>query len=101
MFWISGILKNQPKADVFIDINSIAFLKSYSFDSGHLSVGANTTLTDAIALFKKVAVEHFSFYGYTNDLALHLEKVANTSVRNVSARFRVNITIAYPKLPLP
>lgn len=88
-------MKNQPKTDVFIDINSVAFLKSYSFYSGHLYVGANTTLTDAIELFKKVAVENFSFFRYTQELALHLEKVANTSVRNVSNKFQVNIIIIF------
>lgn len=94
-------MKNQPKTDVYIDINSVAFLKSYSFYSGHLYVGANTTLTDAIELFKKLAVENYSYFRYTHELALHLEKVANTSVRNVSKKYQVNVVIIYKNYNYP
>ncbi|XP_046687734.1 indole-3-acetaldehyde oxidase-like isoform X2 [Homalodisca vitripennis] len=78
-----GILKDQPPPEVFIDINDVAFLKAHSFYSGSLYVGANTTLTDAIALFKAVSVENPEYFAYTEQLALHIQKVANVPVRNV------------------
>ncbi|KAG8328694.1 hypothetical protein J6590_104002, partial [Homalodisca vitripennis] len=78
-----GILKGLPAPDVFIDVNRVSFLKAHSFSFNSLQVGANTTLTDAITLFRAVAVEKPAKFSYTAQLAKHIERVANTPVRNV------------------
>lgn len=77
--------------DLFIDINGVGFLKAHSFYSGNLYVGANTTLADAIKLFKAVAEENPGYFSYTKVLAKHIEKVANTSVRNVSSVYCIHV----------
>ncbi|XP_054263493.1 uncharacterized protein LOC128986901 isoform X2 [Macrosteles quadrilineatus] len=89
-----GILKDKPLPDLFIDINGVGFLKAHSFYSGNLYVGANTTLADAIKLFKAVAEENPGYFSYTKVLAKHIEKVANTSVRNVGT-IAGNLTIKH------
>lgn len=85
MFNVPGILKDQPPPDVYIDINSVGFLKSHSFSSNHLYIGANTTLSEAIVLFKAVAAKNPGCFSYLNELAKHMGKVANIHVRNVSS----------------
>ncbi|KAG8310132.1 hypothetical protein J6590_069744 [Homalodisca vitripennis] len=78
-----GILKDRPPPDVYIDVNGVGFLKAHSFYSNNLYVGANTTLSDAIVLFNAVAEENPGYFSYLKQLANHIEKVANTHVRNV------------------
>ncbi|XP_054263474.1 uncharacterized protein LOC128986893 [Macrosteles quadrilineatus] len=78
-----GIMKDQPSPDVFIDVSSVAFLKAHSFYSGSWYVGANTTLSDAITFFISVANENPKYFSYFQQVACHIEKVANTPVRNV------------------
>lgn len=80
---VSGIIKDRPSPDAFVDVNGVAFLKAHSFYSNNLYVGANITLSDAIVLFKAVAEETPGTFSYCAELARHIEKVANTHVRNV------------------
>lgn len=76
---------------MFIDVNGVAFLKDHCFSSGYLYVGANTTLSDAITLFKAVASEKPAVFSYLTQLSKHIEKVANPPVRNVSVNIERSI----------
>jgi len=66
--------------DARIDVKDVPELRTVSTASG-FTVGANVTLTEAIAEFTKQAAANG--YSYLTDLANHLDKVANTPVRNV------------------
>lgn len=66
--------------DARIDVKDVPDLRTVSNTQGY-TVGANVTLTEVIAALKKQAPT--TGYTYLNDIAAHLEKVANTPVRNV------------------
>jgi xanthine dehydrogenase iron-sulfur cluster and FAD-binding subunit A len=66
--------------DARIDVKDVPELRTVSTAQG-FTVGANVTLTEAIAALKQQAST--AGYAYLNDIAAHLDKVANTPVRNV------------------
>ena len=80
---VTGVYKYEPYPDVFIDINNVAELKGHTFDGTNLTLGANMTLTEAIQLLSAVAQEKPGTFGYTQVIADHIKRVANTPVRNV------------------
>lgn len=67
---------------VLIDIRPIKQLKEYFIDQ-NLMIGAGTTLSDLMDLFKKISKKHEDF-SYLQKLYEHLDLVANIPVRNVS-----------------
>ncbi|XP_059485744.1 xanthine dehydrogenase-like [Neocloeon triangulifer] len=82
--------------DARIDVKDVPDLRTIN-TSGGFTVGANVTLTEAIAAFKTQAA--ITGYSYLTELANHLDVVANTSVRNnykvpgakdIPADFRIN-----------
>ncbi|XP_059485730.1 xanthine dehydrogenase-like [Neocloeon triangulifer] len=66
--------------DARIDVKDVPDLRTIN-TSGGFTVGANVTLTEAIAAFKTQAAT--TGYSYLTELANHLDVVANTSVRNI------------------
>lgn len=71
--------------DIYIDINAVSDLHTYTVDpdTGNLILGANVSLTRAITIFKNMASEKPDKYAYLEQLANHIELVANVPVRNV------------------
>lgn len=78
-----GVYK-EPKPLVYIDIAEVGELRGYSIYPDHIDLGANITLTEMIALFEKVSHDNPLMFGYTKNLASHIDLVANVPVRNVS-----------------
>lgn len=68
------------KFDARIDVKDVPQLRTVSNAQG-FTVGANVTLTETIVAFKQEAAS--AGYSYLSEIAAHLEKVANTPVRNV------------------
>jgi xanthine dehydrogenase/oxidase len=68
--------------EVYIDVGDVAKLKSISTEP-NLTLGGNTSLTEAMNLFYSLAEEKPG-YKYTKVLADHIDLIANVPVRNVS-----------------
>ncbi|XP_059474057.1 uncharacterized protein LOC132195836 [Neocloeon triangulifer] len=66
--------------DARVDVKDVPDLRAIN-TTGGFTVGANVTLTEAIAAFKAQAAT--AGYAYLTELANHLDLVANTPVRNV------------------
>jgi xanthine dehydrogenase iron-sulfur cluster and FAD-binding subunit A len=66
--------------DARIDVKDVPELRTISNAQG-FTVGANVTLTEAIAALQQQSAT--AGYAYLSDIAAHLDKVANTPVRNV------------------
>lgn len=67
---------------VLIDISPIQELKGYFIDQ-NLVIGAGTTLTDLMDIFKNISKQMPEF-SYLLKLYEHLDLVAHIPVRNVS-----------------
>ena len=67
---------------MYLDINNVVQLRTITLNTSGLILGAGTTLTEAIQLFKNTAstegLEHLA------GMSKHIERVANVPVRNVS-----------------
>lgn len=71
--------------DIYIDVNAVSELHDHKIDSsGRLVLGANMTLSNAMQLFKKLAVEKPNQFAHLKPMADHIDLVANVPVRNVS-----------------
>lgn len=68
---------------LLIDISDVKELATHYIDV-NLVLGANTTLTDTMNLFKEVAKSNEDFW-YLDVLYDHLDRVAHIPVRNVSS----------------
>lgn len=72
--------------DIYIDVNSVKDLHSYTVVENSLIVGANVSLNAAIDIFSKVAQDNPNKFGYLKQLATHIDLIANVPVRNVCTR---------------
>ncbi|KDR17215.1 hypothetical protein L798_08320, partial [Zootermopsis nevadensis] len=77
-----GVYRITDEPEVYIDVGDVAELKSVSTETA-LTLGGNTTLTEAMNLFYSLAEERPS-YKYTKFLADHIDLIANVPVRNVT-----------------
>ena len=75
-----------------MDINNVVQLRKITTNASGLILGAGTTLTEAIQLFKNTA----STEGleYLAGMSKHIERVANVPVRNVSLH-KISIELQY------
>lgn len=72
---------NVPQ--VYLDITDVADLATHWVLNDSLTLGANTTLANAIKLFHDTAKSNKKFL-YLTKVADHISLIANTPVRNVS-----------------
>ncbi|KAF6211819.1 hypothetical protein GE061_012334 [Apolygus lucorum] len=79
-----GLYPIVPPPTVYIDVRNVKELQQYWKCENRLVVGGNMTLTDAMAVLKKVSLEDPIMFGYTNAIADHIEQTANVAVRNVA-----------------
>lgn len=82
IFLISGVYRSEPQ-DIYIDINGVKDLHSYTLSSDKLVLGANMSLTRTMEVMNKVAAENPNTFGYLKQLASHIDLIANVPVRNV------------------
>jgi xanthine dehydrogenase/oxidase len=78
---VAGVYRLNVEPQVYIDIQDIAELKSYS-TAPALTLGGNMSLNDCIKLFNTVSKTEHN-YTYTEVLAHHIDLIANVPVRNV------------------
>ncbi|XP_068084723.1 uncharacterized protein [Anabrus simplex] len=76
-----GVYRRMYNPRTYIDISDVDELHQYSIGC-QLKLGANITLTDAVNIFYSVSKEHESQYGYLEELAKHIDLIANVPVRN-------------------
>lgn len=79
---LTGVYRRKDDIEVFIDVNDVKELKSYT-DGSDLVLGGNMTLTEAMDLFYKLCHTKDGF-NYLKVLADHIDLIANVPVRNVS-----------------
>lgn len=79
---IVGVYRLTVEPQIYIDVQDIPELKSYSTDP-ILTLGGNMSLNDCIKLFNTVSKKNHN-YAYTEVLAHHIDLIANVPVRNVS-----------------
>jgi xanthine dehydrogenase/oxidase len=87
----TGVYKDDAPYKVFIDINNVAELHRVANTASGLIVGAGTTLTKAMELFRTSA--NTVGFEYTGLIGKHIERIANVPVRNVSAGIRYTTEI--------
>lgn len=71
----------NPNLQVFIDINTVDELHSSELSATNLRIGANVSIAETLQIFRKTGKTRG--FDYCDQLANHLENVANNSVRNV------------------
>ncbi|XP_014251130.1 indole-3-acetaldehyde oxidase-like [Cimex lectularius] len=76
-----GVEKPEVSPIVYIDLGRIVELRDYKISDSHLDIGANMTLTDAMALFSKESAK--PGFAYLKVLSDHIDLVANVPVRNI------------------
>ncbi|XP_058460106.1 uncharacterized protein LOC131435872 isoform X2 [Malaya genurostris] len=75
-----GVYRRNTNIEVFIDVNSIEELKSYSLEN-NLTIGAGVTLAELITILYKAASGNPEF-SYCKDLAKHVHWIGNVPVRS-------------------
>ena len=79
---IAGVYKNDGPYNIYL--NSSGVKELYQVTTGQsLVLGANVSLTRAIAAFKSMAKSNSGF-SHLEELAKHWSGIANIGVRNVS-----------------
>ncbi len=69
--------------DQYIDITGINELHEHTQEDPYLLIGGSVTLTSLMTILREAASADPVGYAYCSRLADHLQKVANTNVRNV------------------
>lgn len=82
IFLIPGAYPIFAFPRVLIDISGVTQLKQHVLDQ-NLTIGAGSSLTDVMDMFKAVA-EKYEEFEYLNILYEHIDLVAHIPVRNVS-----------------
>ncbi|XP_065224598.1 uncharacterized protein LOC135848590 isoform X2 [Planococcus citri] len=88
-----GVYRSEPQ-DIYIDINGVKDLHTYTLNSDKLVLGANMTLNKTIEVLNKVAAETPNKFGYLKQMASHIDLIANVPVRNVGT-LAGNLSIKY------
>lgn len=81
LFTAHGVYRRSPDLKVFIDITGIEEMRASKKTPKTLELGGNTTLTDAMEIFTKIAKEDINF-DYLNEVTKHFDIIANVPVRN-------------------
>lgn len=77
-----GVFRRSDDIQVFIDINRVAELHNYSVSNTELIIGANVNLTETMKILVETSKKNAAFK-YCEDIASHIDLVANVPVRNV------------------
>lgn len=77
-----GVYKTKTNYNVYVDVQDVLELKNNRIIESSLCIGANTTLTNALDLFVRMAKEQPQLK-YLKKLADHIDLIANVPVRNV------------------
>ncbi|XP_067007430.2 uncharacterized protein [Anabrus simplex] len=94
-----GVYRRTVKPQTYIDTCGIEELHQYSVDD-QLNLGGNMTLTDVISTLQAVSKEHSSQYSYLDELAKHIDLIANVPVRNTGT-IAGNLSIKYEHREFP
>lgn len=77
-----GVYRRPRSIRHYVDVNMVPELKQHSFESEHLLLGANLTLTETMQLFRQA--QQRAGFEYCAQLWQHFNLIANVPVRNVS-----------------
>lgn len=77
-----GVYRRSENLKIFIDVMSVAELRSHSISGSDLVIGGNVTLTEVIEIMNRASGT--VGFEYCKRLAKHVGKIANVAVRNVS-----------------
>ncbi|CAB0016975.1 unnamed protein product [Nesidiocoris tenuis] len=81
-----GVYRNSDSQKVYIDLNGIGSLFETAVSANGISIGGNVSLNEAMELFRKTAKDQTQNFGYCDQLADHIDMIANVPVRNVMPR---------------
>lgn len=76
-----GVYRRSSELKVFIDISSVAEMRTHKLGRDTLEIGANVNLTEAMEIFTTTAKENKNFE-YLNEVVKHIDLIANVPVRN-------------------
>lgn len=91
LFTIPGAYPIAEYPQLLIDISGISELKGFVLDQ-NLVLGAGTTLSEALDIFKSLSSQKQNF-SYLEKLHDHIQLVAHIPVRNVSCSLVKSIQI--------
>lgn len=77
-----GVYRRPEDLKIFIDINKVPELHQNSITNDTLIIGANVSLTETMQILKDAAKNNAGFK-YCEDIAKHIDLIANVPVRNV------------------
>ncbi len=92
---IVGIYPEENVADVYIAIKDIAEMYQVVKTNSSLTIGSLITVTKLIELFD--VFSKFDGYQYLSEISNHMQKVGNTSIRNI-ATWAGNLIMKYNHL---
>ncbi|KAF6204368.1 hypothetical protein GE061_002709 [Apolygus lucorum] len=95
-----GVYRLDRDYEVLIDLNGIAELHSTSVTDNGVVLGANISLTEAMALFYKLAKDKPNQYSYMKVLGDHIDLIANVPVRNAGT-FGGNLSMKHQHEEFP
>ncbi|BES97399.1 2 iron, 2 sulfur cluster Hypothetical protein [Nesidiocoris tenuis] len=95
-----GVYRNSDSQKVYIDLNGIGSLFETAVSANGISIGGNVSLNEAMELFRKTAKDQTQNFGYCDQLADHIDLIANVPVRNVgSIAGNLSLKHQYPEFP--
>ncbi|XP_014098505.3 uncharacterized protein [Bactrocera oleae] len=77
----TGVFQRDPFIKTFIDVNNVSELRQHSITPKALTLGANLSLTDTMAIFEEAA--KMKGFEYCQQLWNHFDLIANLPVRNM------------------
>ncbi|CAG9811454.1 unnamed protein product [Chironomus riparius] len=77
------VCKAYKNIKSYIDISAVKALKSFKLTHESLEIGANSTITEAMEIFKQVSQENSNF-SYLSKVYDHFDLIANIAIRNVA-----------------
>lgn len=79
-----GVFRIHPNLQVFIDVNAVPELHAHVQAASTLKIGGNVSIREATQILRKAA--KLQGFEYCEHLAIHMDKMANIGVRNVSTK---------------
>ncbi|XP_039281010.1 indole-3-acetaldehyde oxidase [Nilaparvata lugens] len=78
-----GVYRSPKNIRHFIDVKGVRELTITTVGESTLTLGANITLTNAMEFLKEVSKSHSKFFAYAEQMAYHINLIANLPIRNV------------------
>lgn len=93
-----GVYRRAEHISLFIDINSVAELRSHVLTADSLTIGANVNLTETMAILEKASKS--AGFEYVSHVMHHIDLIANVPVRNAGTiAGNLSIKHANPEFP--